>query len=53
VYLVPDEQLLKARDIAASNGLPPANRDKRIPSYASEFANIGFFFLSNHYPGDS
>ena len=49
MYLVPDEQLSRACQIATNNRLRPVNKDRYLPSYASDFANVGFYFLLNDY----
>ena len=47
--MVPDKQLSKACQIATDNKLQPISRDQYLPSYASDFAKIGFYFLLNDY----
>ena len=47
--MVPDKQLSKACQIATDNKLQPISSDQYLPSYASDFAKIGFYFLLNDY----
>ncbi len=49
MYLVPDEQLSRACQIATDSRLRPVNKDQYLPTYASDFANVGFYFLLNDY----
>lgn len=49
MYLVPDEQLSRACEIATNSRLRPVNKDQYLPTYASDFANVGFYFLLNDY----
>ncbi|KAI9790625.1 MAG: hypothetical protein M1816_004958 [Peltula sp. TS41687] len=49
VYLVPDMQLSRACQIATAKRLRLVRRDQYLPSYASDFANVGFYFLLNDY----
>lgn len=42
-------QLSRACQIAAAKRLRLVSRDQYLPSYASDFANVGFYFLLNDY----
>ena len=47
--MVPDKQLLRAYQIATDNRLQPISRDEYLLSYASDFTDVGFYFLLNNY----